>query len=262
MVVKTIAGAYASFQTKGGNGQQPMLGFPAGKRTSGYRDGVHSLFRSPSAIIVGPRSELIVADTMNNCIRGLRPPSVGTSSWIAYTICGQAYPGHADGNSEVALFDQPVSLCWGVNRNSFFVADRGNACVRQVELSYGADLLFSYASVRTIEIGGVRRAPRSVQGDWLQQPLGIECIFQQKADAEHAGTPQLVVCDGESNTIKMTPLDQLMHRDSNAEKCFNTTKFSEIETVYSTSPQSRSDPRSWGSSVESLSYVLVFLMLS
>lgn len=165
LVVKTIAGAYASFETKRVGVQGAGI---KDQRTAGYRDGERSLFRSPSTVLAGPSGELLVADTMNNCIRGLLPPPDGTSPWRVKTVCGQTRPGHADGNCEVALFDQPLSLCWGEDSNTFFVADRGNACIRQVGRSYGNGL--SYTWVRTVEVGGVPRALRSLYQ--CTNPLG------------------------------------------------------------------------------------------
>ncbi|OWZ19736.1 LOW QUALITY PROTEIN: hypothetical protein PHMEG_0005961 [Phytophthora megakarya] len=197
LVVRTIAGAYA------GTGEKKSGGIQAArKRVAGYRDGIHSLFRSPSAAIAAPNGELLVADTMNNCIRGLLPPCDGNSPWEVRTICGQVRPGHADGNCEVALFDQPVSLCWGVNSDSFFVADRGNACIRQVGRSFGDGLTYSW--VCTIE--GSYRKP---QGQYAAQSCMNAVIPLQNNPNEEAVNPKLVICDGEDNIIKLLPFEEL-----------------------------------------------------
>lgn len=250
LIVKTIAGAYASLETKRGVGIQRLhversANVPADKRVSGYRDGVHSLFRSPSAVIAGPHGGLLVADTMNNCIRGLLPSSDGSSPWKVSTICGQVRPGHADGNCEVALFDQPVSLCLGVNNNSFFVADRGNACIRQVGRSYGDGLM--YAWVRTIEVGGIPQAPRSL--DQYSQPLGMVCIPQKST-----GGAQLVVCDGGDSVIKMLPLDEFVQQALDVKEIFDAPKHSKRS-------RSGSEFRGCNDSEASLSYAPFMLAM-
>ncbi|ETL31136.1 hypothetical protein L916_15976 [Phytophthora nicotianae] len=193
LVVKTIAGAHAGLETTKGGGTQRF----ESKRVSGYRDGVCSLFRSPSAVISGPHGELLVADTMNNRIRGLLPSSDGSSHWKVNTICGQDRPGHADGNCEVALLDQPISLCWGANTDTFFVSDRGNACIRQVGRGYGNGLAFAW--IRTIE------------------------------------TSELVVCDGGDNIIKMISLEELEHHVLDINRRFGVPKLSDRSTFQSES---------------------------
>ncbi|KAL4170079.1 hypothetical protein KRP22_010986 [Phytophthora ramorum] len=249
LAVKTIAGAYASLEASTQRLHRAGSVVAASKRSSGCRDGVRSLFRSPSAIIAGPHGELLVADTMNNSIRGLLPPSDGTSPWKVSTICGQTRPGHADGNCEIALFDQPVSLCWGENSNTFFVADRGNACIRQVGRSCGAGLM--YAWVRTIEIGDVPRSVRNQQQSSL--PLGMVCIPRRNTDCEKAAGSKLVVCDGGNNVIKILPLEELMQHALNIEERFDTPQISSAHCC--TFPQSKSDQRSCEDSEGSLSYV-------
>ncbi|KAG2765957.1 hypothetical protein JG687_00008558 [Phytophthora cactorum] len=248
LVVKTIAGAHASLEAKRGDDTQRF----EPKRVSGYRDGVRSLFRGPSAIIAGPHGELLVADTMNNRIRGLLPPSGASSSWKVSTICGQDRPGYGDGNCEVALLDQPISLCWGVDTNTFFVVDRGNACIRQVGRHYGNDL--SYAWVRTIEVGCIPQAPHPVRSQELSQyshPLGIVCMYHHD---EEAVCPQLVVCDGGDNIIKMIPLEGLEQHVLDTKGRFDIPKLSDRSTF----PQSRSESRSCYDLEESLSPVSMY----
>ncbi|KAL3673716.1 hypothetical protein V7S43_001413 [Phytophthora oleae] len=225
LIVKTIAGAYASLKAKRGSTQisERAINELAGKRISGYRDGVHSLFRSPSAVISTPDGELLVADTMNNCIRCLEPPTDGNSQWKTSTICGQVRPGHADGSCEAALFDQPVNLCWGVNYSSVFVADRGNACIRQI----GRSQSHCYSWVRTIEVGGI---PQGVRRQELYQscrPLGVVCI---PPDYDEAVEHKLVVCDGGDNVIKLLPLKELEQHVLDVRERFEPPKLSDQRT--------------------------------
>ncbi|KAK1948371.1 Protein SUPPRESSOR OF QUENCHING 1 [Phytophthora citrophthora] len=246
LVVKTIAGAYASLDVKRGRIQvsERAANTSTGKQISGYRDGVRSLFRSPSAVISTRDGELLVADTMNNCIRCLEPPTDGDSPWKASTICGQMRPGHADGSCEAALFDQPVSLCWNENCSSIFVADRGNECIRQI----GRSQDHCYSWVRTIEVEGIPQALRSVRRQELYQscrPLGIVCIpLHYDEVADH----NLVICDGGDNMIKLLPLRELEHHVLDVRERFLDPKLSD----HSTFSQSGSDSRSY---LGSLSYV-------
>ncbi|KAF1794799.1 hypothetical protein GQ600_17503 [Phytophthora cactorum] len=170
---------------------------------------------------------------MNNRIRGLLPPSGASSSWKVSTICGQDRPGYGDGNCEVALLDQPISFVLGVDTNTFFVADRGNACIRQVGRHYGNDL--SYAWVRTIEVGCIPQAPHPVRSQELSQ----------------YSHPLLVVCDGGDNIIKMIPLEGLEQHVLDTKGGFDIPKLSDRSTF----PQSRSESRSCYDLEESLSYV-------
>ncbi|KAE9000045.1 hypothetical protein PF010_g14927 [Phytophthora fragariae] len=221
LVAKTIAGAYASLEARRISGPVQRIGCGgtaiADKRASGYRDGERSLFRSPSAIIAGPTGELLVADTMNNCIRGLIPPSNGTSAWRVSTVCGQTTPGHADGNCESALFDQPVSLCWGEDNNTFFVSDRGNTCIRQVGRSYRDGLSYTWPT----------------------------------EDGDAGG--HMIVCDGGANVIKMFPLEELTQQPLNVSERFDSPKLLETTSIRSTFPRSGSESRSSEESVASLS---------
>jgi hypothetical protein len=257
LVVKTIAGGYAGLPLAGGSDSKA-----ASTRHFGYRDGERSLFRSPSAVIAGPHGELLVADTMNNCIRGLvRPASTG-SPWKVSTICGRVTPGYADGNCAVALFDQPVGLCWAARGNSstFFVTDRGNACIRQVGRSFdGLGDCLSFSWVRTIEVGAVPRALGSARNQDLvprSHPLGIVCVLEQSTERQEVPVPKLVVCDGGDNLIKLLPVEDVERQAFNVGKTerFGAPKVSEARSVSTTSQESTwSSPRD--ESIGSLSYV-------
>ncbi|GMF23059.1 unnamed protein product [Phytophthora fragariaefolia] len=259
LVVKTIAGAYAKVESEKISVPLQRVGHGGtaigNKRISGFRDGERSLFRSPSAIIAGPDGELLVADTMNNCIRGVLPPLGGRSPWRAITVCGQTRPGHTDGNCEVALFDQPISLCWGMDSNTFFVADRGNACIRQIGRSYGDGL--SFAWVRTIDVG-VTGPPRSIYH--CTNPLGmVYTPWQLQEDSEVIG--QLVVCDGGDNVIKLLPLGELSQQTAKIKEYYDTLRPVKTTTIRSTDHEPRSESKNYEESLVSVSYVVVFVML-
>ncbi|DBA02488.1 TPA: hypothetical protein N0F65_010960 [Lagenidium giganteum] len=209
LVVRTIAGGMQSFQ-------QGSQGKPEGmdtkqfermqRRNSGWRDGLRALFRSPSAIIEGAYGELLVADTMNNCIRGLQMHDNEEGRWFVETVAGQRTAGHRDGDDCVtAQFAQPTGLCVGAN-GSLFVSDRGNDCIREIG---GCHALYSndrrdclrYSWVRTIVIGD---GP-SDEFSRLVGPQGL--CYVPNGTVAGVGMQQdaLVVCDSGNNIIRLLP---------------------------------------------------------
>lgn len=231
LVARTIAGGLASYRVSGQN--EPVVHSSDSNelrqfltRSAGYRDGHRALFRSPSDVVEGPLGELLVTDTMNNCIRGLLPPSDGGITWIVHTVCGVVGGGYVDGSCEVAAFRQPMSLCMGP-RGTFFVSDRGNRCVRQVGgcLAQHSDRCsdsLSYTWVRTIEVGVIPRSVLDAPVATLQEcavehlgyPLGV---LHLRADDDRSpshpvsersydSVSTLVVCDGGSNVIEFLSL--------------------------------------------------------
>lgn len=226
LVTRTIAGGLASYKVPGQEritvdlkDLDDFVRF--NKRNAGYRDGRRALFRSPSGIIEGPHGELLVADTMNNCIRGLLPSSDGKLPWETKTVCGVIGGGYMDGSCEIAAFSQPMSLCLGPH-GTFFVSDRGNSCIRQVggchaQLSGNKSDCMAYSWVRTIEIGVV---PQSVYEasvvtmgecavDRLGYPLGVLFLDGSGRNTHTIGNDgaRLVVCDGGNNVIEFLSFD-------------------------------------------------------
>lgn len=229
LVTRTIAGGYASYQVPGQEriavNLKHLDDFTRfSKRNAGYRDGHRALFRSPSGIVEGPHGELLVADTMNNCIRGLLPSSDGKLPWETKTVCGVVGGGYTDGSCEIAAFSQPMSLCLGPH-GTFFVSDRGNRCIRQVggchaQLSGSKIDCLSYSWVRTIEIGVI---PQSIfeasvvnmgecAVDRLGYPLGVLFLDGVKTGNTRSSRfcsegATLVVCDGGNNVIEFLSFD-------------------------------------------------------
>lgn len=227
LVARTIAGGYqvASHEHIPEN-MNEHESRRLNKRHAGFRDGRRSLFRSPSGIVEGSYGELLVADTMNNCVRGLLPSSDGKLSWDVKTVCGIAQGGHTDGSCDVAAFSQPTSLNMGPH-GTFFVSDRGNRCIRQVggchaQFSGSKNDCLSYSWVRTIEIGAVPRrlsqASRDIHAGCtsssLECPLGILYLHDLRSSEPSAWTNSdrdeiLAVCDGGSNVIEFIPIDSV-----------------------------------------------------
>lgn len=225
LLVRTIAGGYISVRDSSSSSEYveqlerashtelPRLR----TRIAGYRDGRRALFRSPSAVIEGLHSTLLVADTMNNCIRALRPSRDRRSPWDVTTVCGAVSGGYVDGSCEGAMFRQPVGLSLGPH-GSFFVSDRGNCCIRQVggcvaQLSGRARDSTAYTWVRTIEIGVVPRSVLSGSStalaecmvERLGEPLGV--LFTG-TDGTNAA---LLVCDGGNNVIECLAFDDAIN---------------------------------------------------
>lgn len=228
LVVKTIAGGSASYQMPSTVRAPEHMDEQAFQRlmsrSAGYQDGARALFRSPSGIVEGRFGEILIADTMNHCIRGLaRSPSKAPSStWIVRTVCGIGHADHVDGACIEAAFSQPMDLCWGSN-GSLFVSDRGNGCIREIG-GCKADCTGSpadgleYNWVRTVNLGRSVCFPPPVLGSSRLEkpitsyPLGIACLpisvlNYGEAEADRAGESTLLVCDGGANRIRCIDIE-------------------------------------------------------
>lgn len=231
LVARTIAGGIASYHVAGrervAESSSPDELRYLMKRSAGYRDGRRALFRSPSDVFEGSFGELLVADTMNNCIRGLLPSSDGTSPWVVSTVCGVVEGGYVDGSCEVAAFRQPMGLCAGP-RGTLFVSDRGNRRVRQIGgclAQYSGRCCDSlvYTWVRTIEVGVVPRSVLEASAATLEEcaveqlgyPLGVLYLNgEDKGERSSSASRRsdgsaatLVVCDGGNNVIELLSFD-------------------------------------------------------
>lgn len=215
VAVRTIGGSFAhrSWSTSSHFG----LSRGSDIRNAGYADGVQSLFHSPCGVLDGEFGHVIVADTMNNCIRVLIAANRSREPWKARTLCGQQLPGYADGDCCSARFNQPQSLCWanGGRKDSFFVSDSGNGCVRQIggcriTKTPDGDKFCVYDWVRTIEIDFIPQCiPQSHAGKRNSQPIvptGIAYVPEPGRQNIAKLTVDLVVCDGGENVIKLVPL--------------------------------------------------------
>ncbi|WP_148372535.1 IPT/TIG domain-containing protein [Bacteroides bouchesdurhonensis] len=95
--------------------------------TSGYEngEGLAARFNSPSSPCLDPEGNLLIPDKFNHCIRKITPK--GTVSLYAGK---PRESGHADGLPDKAKFFEPEALTF--HRNTLYVADRGNHCIRKV----------------------------------------------------------------------------------------------------------------------------------
>ncbi len=74
--------------------------------------------------------DVLVADTLNNCIRGITPDGQ------VITVAGSTADGYRDGPARIAQFFQPIGLAFGP-ANVLYVGDSLNYRVRMVSLSAG-----------------------------------------------------------------------------------------------------------------------------
>ena len=101
----------------------------AGGRKSGFRDGklLESLFHQPRGLCLDREGNLLVADTLNHCIR-----RIDTRSGTVITIAGTGKPGFVDGNALTeARFHDPTSLV--VREDIIYVCDANNGAIRRIE---------------------------------------------------------------------------------------------------------------------------------
>ena len=97
----------------------------------GCADGISPQFNSPEDVCFMLDSSILVADTGNHCIRRLYQTKEG---WITETIAGTpTVPGNKHGSSQVAQFHFPCKVKVQ-DDSTFFVIDRGNTCIKKVEL--------------------------------------------------------------------------------------------------------------------------------
>ncbi len=100
----------------------------AGTGAKGYRDGPASeaLFNAPHNVAALPNGDVLVADTLNHCIRRIAGGEVST-------VAGAPEPGFAGdgGPAKGARFREAYHVC--ATPNGFLVADLGNRRIRAVE---------------------------------------------------------------------------------------------------------------------------------
>jgi sugar lactone lactonase YvrE len=124
------------------DGQLSVL---AGAGTKGHRDGpaAKALFNAPHTVAVEPNGDVLVADTLNHCIRRI------DRKGKVFTIAGAPEAGFAGdgGPARAARFKETFHVC--VTPAGFLVADLGNRRIRMVE----------NGTIRTVAGNGSKAVP-------------------------------------------------------------------------------------------------------
>ena len=99
----------------------------AGTGIAGFADGDGGAaqFNDPGGITIDKDGNIYVADNSNNRIRKI------TASGTVSTFAGSGSAGFADGNGNLAMFDDPNSVTTDVQGN-VYVADKNNQRIRKI----------------------------------------------------------------------------------------------------------------------------------
>ncbi len=108
--------------------------------TSGHVDGDVSVakFNYPRGLAIDAQDNIYVADELNHCIRRI------SSGGTVITFAGSGIAGHADGDPGLAKFKNPYDVAVDEINGSYYVADKGNHCIRAMSL---AGYVTTYAGV-------------------------------------------------------------------------------------------------------------------
>jgi streptogramin lyase len=124
------------------DGQVSVL---AGAGAKGHRDGpaAQALFNAPHNVAVLPNGDVLVADTLNNCVRRI------AANGEVSTVAGAPEAGFAGdgGPARGARFKEAYHVC--ATPDGFLVADLGNRRIRAVE----------HDKVRTVAGNGGKGVP-------------------------------------------------------------------------------------------------------
>jgi DNA-binding beta-propeller fold protein YncE len=92
--------------------------------------GASARFNHPSAVLAMPDGSVLVADTVNHCIRRIAPDAARTVTTFAGRI---AADGYVDAPGGAARFRYPMGLARDPVSGAVLVADSGNHAVRVVD---------------------------------------------------------------------------------------------------------------------------------
>ena len=92
--------------------------------------GAQARFYAPTAVLAMPDGSVLVADTMNDCIRRIAPDGSRTVTTFAGRI-GAA--GYVDGVAATARFRRPLGLARDPVSGAVLVADSGNHALRAID---------------------------------------------------------------------------------------------------------------------------------
>ncbi|RME27148.1 MAG: hypothetical protein D6806_05075 [Deltaproteobacteria bacterium] len=99
----------------------------------GYADGPalkKARFNEPAGLAIAKDGTIYVADSKNNCIRGIKGGKVFTHAGVC--VSGSDKGGYKDGPARKARFKLPNRVALGPD-GSLWVADTGNHCIRRIK---------------------------------------------------------------------------------------------------------------------------------
>ncbi|WP_345738451.1 putative Ig domain-containing protein [Prosthecobacter algae] len=132
--------------------------------TSGYQDGGSALFSEMNDLVLSPSNQLIIADTLNHCLR--RTPSAIGGSLEPTTFAGSASEAMTtNGTLAQARFREPHGLAYGP-KGDLYVTDRLAHTLRRITT---AGLVSTLAGV-DLQSGAVEGSGAKAR---FNQPRGI-----------------------------------------------------------------------------------------
>jgi hypothetical protein len=97
---------------------------------------------------------LYISDFYNNMIRELIPEQpYSNSNWLLGQSCGNGIAGWADGEFDVAEFNQPKGIFFGWDSN-VYVADSVNGAIRKIDLSGNSSSILHNTAWHTLGVTG------------------------------------------------------------------------------------------------------------
>jgi sugar lactone lactonase YvrE len=153
------------------------------KAAPGFRDGPGrtALFGYPQGVAIMPDQTIIVADTVNNCIRAI------STDYTVRTIAGTCCPGFQDGPGIQAKFDGPCGVAI-MSDLTIIVADTANHRIRAISADH---------IVRTISgrARGLRDGINAIAQ--FRYPEGVAIMADQT----------IIVADSQNNCIRAISID-------------------------------------------------------
>jgi sugar lactone lactonase YvrE len=171
-----------------------IAGNPAATGTGVDGIGAAATFNHPEGVALDGAGNLFVTDTSDNTIRKL-VLATGQVTTIA-GVAGQA--GSTDGTGAAALFNIPFGIVADGHGN-LFVADSGNATIRQIVLATNAVTTIAGAAGQTGTLNGVGVAAR------FQGPGGIACDGTSLYVTDGSAIRQMVLASGKVFTLAGDP---------------------------------------------------------
>jgi sugar lactone lactonase YvrE len=160
----------------------------AGSGSDTFADGTgaNASFNSPRGVAVDANNNIIVADTLNSCIRIVTPVGAVT------TLAGSRAPAFADGTGAAASFRHPFGVAVDANGN-VIVADAGNSRIRKV--TPGG--VVSTIAGRGLSVGSMTAGGAFANG------TGADALFFNPTGVAINANGNIIVADKDNNRIRI-----------------------------------------------------------